>query len=83
MMPTEVLETARAELTDWQGSGMSVMEVSHRGKPFVACAAHAEQMLRKLLGISDDYRVLFLQGGASGQFADVPMNLTKPGDTVA
>jgi phosphoserine aminotransferase len=83
MLPTEVLEIAQRELTDWQGSGMSVMEVSHRGKPFVACAAHAEAGLRSLLGIPDNYKVLFLQGGASGQFAAIPMNLTAPGDTVA
>jgi len=83
MMPIEVLETAQAELTDWRGSGMSVMEVSHRGKDFIACAASAEQGIRRLLGVPDDYRVLFLQGGASGQFAAIPMNLTKPGDTAA
>jgi len=83
MLPTEVLEIAQAELTDWQGSGMSVMEVSHRGKPFIACAAHAEQALRGVLGVPDNYRVLFLQGGATSQFAALPMNLTEPGDTVA
>jgi phosphoserine aminotransferase len=83
MLPLEALERAQAELTDWQGSGMSVMEVSHRGKPFVACAAHAEAALRSLLRIPDDYSVLFLQGGASAQFAAVPMNLTAPGDKVA
>jgi phosphoserine aminotransferase len=83
MLPTAVLEQAKTELTDWQGSGMSVMEVSHRGKPFVACAAHAEAQLRSLLGVPDNYRVLFLQGGASGQFAAIPMNLTEPGDVVA
>jgi phosphoserine aminotransferase len=83
MLPTEVLEIAQAELTDWQGSGMSVMEVSHRGKAFVACAAHAEATLRSLMSIPDNYKVLFLQGGASGQFAAIPMNLTGPGDTVA
>ncbi|MDR0991268.1 MAG: 3-phosphoserine/phosphohydroxythreonine transaminase [Propionibacteriaceae bacterium] len=83
MLPTEVLETAQAELTDWQGSGMSVMEVSHRGKAFVACAAAAEAKLRSLLAIPDNYRVLFLQGGATGQFSAIPMNLTSPGDKVA
>ncbi|MDR1824730.1 MAG: 3-phosphoserine/phosphohydroxythreonine transaminase [Bifidobacteriaceae bacterium] len=82
-LPLEVLERAQAELTDWQGSGMSVMEVSHRGKPFVACAAHAEAQLRTLLGIPDNYKVLFLQGGATAQFSVVPMNLTQPGDTAA
>lgn len=82
MMPLEVLERAREELTDWNGSGMSVMEVSHRGKEFVACAADAEQRLRDVMAIPDDYRVLFLQGGASGQFAAVPLNLTAEGDTI-
>ena len=83
MMPLEVLERAAAELTDWDGSGMSVMEVSHRGKEFVACAARAEASLRRVLGIPDNYRVLFLQGGATAQFTYVPLNLTAPGDTVA
>ncbi|MDR3202519.1 MAG: 3-phosphoserine/phosphohydroxythreonine transaminase [Bifidobacteriaceae bacterium] len=83
MLPLPVLERARAELTDWGGSGMSVMEVSHRGKPFVACADHANQALRQLLAIPDGYQVLFLQGGASAQFAAVPMNLTAPGQRAA
>lgn len=83
MLPVEVLERAGAELTDWQGSGMSVIEVSHRGKAFVECAAHAAQNLRDLLRIPDNYAVLFLQGGASAQFAAVPMNLTKPGQKAA
>lgn len=61
---------------------MSVLEVSHRGKDFAACASEAEALLREVLGIPDDYRVLFLQGGASGQFDAIPMNLTQPGDTV-
>lgn len=82
MLPVEVLESAKAELTDWQGSGMSVMEVSHRGKAFVACAAEAEALLRELMAIPDGYRVLFLQGGASGQFDAIPANLTAEGDTV-
>lgn len=82
MLPLPVLERAQSELIDWQGSGMSVMEVSHRGKPFVACAARAEQLMRELLGVGDDYTVLFLQGGATGQFAAIPMNLTKPGDPI-
>ncbi len=82
MIPFEVLEQARSELTDWAGTGMSVMEVSHRGKDFVACAEHAEHMLREVLGISQDYAVLFLQGGATGQFAAVPMNLTSPGEAI-
>ncbi|RZL55536.1 MAG: aminotransferase class V-fold PLP-dependent enzyme, partial [Sphingomonas sp.] len=71
VLPLEVLEQARAELTDWQGSGMSVMEVSHRGKAFVAAAAEAEADLRRLLGVPSNYKVLFLQGGASAQFAAV------------
>ncbi len=79
MMPLEVITEAQAELPDWQG-GMSVMEVSHRGKPFVECAAQTEQALRQVMAIPDNYRVLFLQGGAMGQFAAVPFNLTAPGD---
>lgn len=82
VMPLEVLEEAAAELTDWQGSGMSVMEVSHRGKAFVACAAETEARFRSVMGVPDDYAVLFLQGGAMGQFAAVPLNLTAAGDTI-
>jgi phosphoserine aminotransferase len=74
-MPVEVLERARAELVNWHGAGMSVMEMSHRGKEFVAIAAEAEAALRKLLAIPAGYKVLFLQGGATMQFAGVPMNL--------
>ena len=81
-LPLPVLERAREELLDWRGSGMSVMEVSHRGADFVECAAAAERNLRTLLGVSDDYAVLFLAGGATLQFASIPLNLTKPGDTV-
>ncbi|WP_028708575.1 3-phosphoserine/phosphohydroxythreonine transaminase [Propionicicella superfundia] len=79
MLPLPVLEQAQAELTDWQGSGMSVMEDSHRGKAFVACAAAAEEKFRQVLSIPDTYRVLFLQGGATGQFAAVPMNIGTTG----
>ncbi len=82
MMPAEVLEEARDELLDWQGGGMSVMEVSHRGKPFVACAAETEAALRRVMGVGDDYFVLFVQGGATGQFAAIPMNLSAPGGVV-
>lgn len=82
MLPLEVLERAQAELLDWGGSGMSVMEVSHRGKAFVECAAAAEASLREVMGISDDYACLFLQGGAFGQFAAIPQNLSAPGQTV-
>ena len=75
-LPLEVLEQAREELTDWQGSGMSAMEVSHRSKAFIAVIQEAEALLRELLAIPDHYKVLFLQGGATAQFAAVPMNLT-------
>src|SRR5258707_8577260 len=76
-MPVEVLERARAELVNWHDAGMSVMEMSHRGKEFVAIAADAERDLRKLLAIPAGYKVLFLQGGATMQFAGVPMNLLR------
>ena len=82
MLPLAALEAARSELTDWQGSGSSVMEVSHRGKAFVACAAETEALLRELMGIPENYKVLFLQGGASGQFDAIPMNLAAEGDRV-
>jgi phosphoserine aminotransferase len=78
VLPLEVLEQVRAELTDWSGSGMSVMEVSHRSKGFIAVAAQAEADLRSLLAIPANYKVLFLQGGASAQFAGVPLNLSTP-----
>jgi phosphoserine aminotransferase len=77
VLPLEVLEQVRDELTDWAGSGMSVMEVSHRSKGFIAVAAEAEKDLRELLAIPANYKVLFLQGGASAQFAGVPMNLAS------
>lgn len=82
MLPLAALEAAQAELTDWQGSGSSVVEVSHRGKAFVACAAEAEALLRELMGIPENYKVLFLQGGASGQFDAIPLNITAEGDRV-
>ncbi len=75
MLPEAVLKQAREEMCDWQGTGMSVMEMSHRGKAFMDIAARAEADLRELLGINDAYRVLFLQGGASAQFSMVPINL--------
>ncbi len=75
MLPQVVIERAREEMLDWQGSGMSVMEMSHRGKEFMSIAAKAEVDLRELMGIPANYKVLFLQGGASSQFAMVPMNL--------
>jgi phosphoserine aminotransferase len=76
-LPEAVLEQARAELLDWRGSGMSVMEMSHRGKEFMSIAEQAEADLRELLAIPSDYKVLFLQGGATSQFAMVPMNLLR------
>ena len=81
-LPLEVLQTIRDDIPDWQGSGMSVMEVSHRGKDFVEVAARAEANLRNLLSIPDDYSVLFTQGGATLQMSMVPMNLAGPNDTV-
>ncbi len=81
-LPLEVLEQAAAELTDWDGCGMSVMEVSHRGKAFTALAEQMEARLRALLAIPNSYRVLFLQGGATGQFAAVPLNLAARGARV-
>jgi len=80
-LPLDVLETIRNDIPDWEGTGMSVMEVSHRGRDFVALAARAEANLRKLLAIPDDYSVLFTQGGATLQMSMVPMNLARPGDT--
>lgn len=77
MLPEEVLIQARDEMLDWQGSGMSVMEMSHRGKEFISIATQAEADLRELLNVPDNYKVLFLQGGASSQFAMVPMNLLQ------
>jgi phosphoserine aminotransferase len=77
-MPQAVLERAQREMLDWNGTGASVMELSHRGKPFSAMAAQAEADLRELLGIPDDYAVLFLQGGATQHFAQIPMNLADP-----
>jgi phosphoserine aminotransferase len=82
VLPLEVLEKARGELTDWDGSGMSVMEISHRSKPFVEVAEQAEADLRQLLSIPTNYKVLFMQGGASAQFSLVPLNLSAPGATV-
>ncbi len=74
-LPLEVLERARDELLDYRGSGMSVMEMSHRSKEFIAIAEQAEADFRELLAVPDDYHVLFLQGGATTQFAMVPLNL--------
>jgi len=74
-LPEEVLRQAQEELLDWQGAGCSVMEMSHRGKEFMSILAKAEADLRELMGIPEQYKVLFLQGGATQQFAQIPMNL--------
>ena len=76
-LPESVLRIAADEMLDWHGSGMSVMEMSHRGKEFIAIHAEAESLLRELLAIPSNYKVLFLQGGAIGQNAIVPMNLLR------
>ncbi|HEX9810752.1 MAG TPA: 3-phosphoserine/phosphohydroxythreonine transaminase [Burkholderiales bacterium] len=75
VLPEEVLEQARQEMLDWHGSGMSVMEMSHRGKEFISIAQKAEADVRELLSVPTNYKVLFLQGGATLQFAMVPLNL--------
>lgn len=80
-LPDVVLKRAAAELQDWHGSGLSVMEMSHRSQDFLSIAQKAEADLRELLSIPDSYKVLFLQGGASGQFAAVPLNLASTNDT--
>ena len=79
VVPVEVLEQLREELLDWHGTGMSVMEMSHRGKAFIGIAEQAEADLRELLAVPSNYKVLFLQGGATAQFAAVPLNLTRAG----
>lgn len=81
-LPVEVLEQVRQELTDWQGLGASVMEVSHRGKAFVALARESEETLRALLAVPAGYKVLFVQGGATAQFAAIPMNLAGADSSV-
>jgi len=83
VLPLEVLEQARDEMTDWKGGGMSVMEISHRSKAFIAAAQEAEADLRELLAVPANYKVLFLQGGATAQFALIPMNLAADGATVS
>ena len=80
VLPEEVLGQAREEMLDWHGSGMSVMEMSHRGKEFTAIAQGAHADLRELLNLPANYKVLFLQGGAATQFAAVPMNLLRGKD---
>ncbi|MBQ4158423.1 MAG: 3-phosphoserine/phosphohydroxythreonine transaminase [Clostridia bacterium] len=77
MLPEEALERAASEMLSYKGTGMSVMEMSHRSKGYIEIFDHTVSLLRELMGISDDYEVLLLQGGATGQFAAVPMNLLK------
>ncbi|MDP8033625.1 3-phosphoserine/phosphohydroxythreonine transaminase [Pasteurella atlantica] len=79
MIPQAVLQQAQQELMNWNNLGVSVMEVSHRGKPFMELAEQSDKDLRALYGIPDNYSILFLQGGAKGQFSAIPMNLTKKG----
>ncbi len=79
MLPQSVLETARDEMMNYHGSGMSVMEMSHRSKVYDEIIVSAQALLREVMGIPDNYKVLFLQGGATLQFAMVPMNLLKTG----
>src|SRR5882724_10123229 len=76
-LPEPVLRQAAEEMLDWHGSGMSVMEMSHRGKEFIAIHAEAEALLRKLLAVPANYKVLFMQGGAIGENAIVPMNMLR------
>ncbi len=80
-LPLEVLEIIREDIPDWQGTGMSVMEISHRSKEFIALAARCEANLRQLMSIPDDYSVLWTQGGATLQMAMAPLNLAGPDDT--
>ena len=77
VLPEEVLSSAAAEMLDYQGTGMSVMEMSHRSAAFKGIIETAEQDIRDLMNIPDNYRVLFLQGGATQQFAAIPMNLMQ------
>jgi phosphoserine aminotransferase len=76
-LPEPVLRQAADEMLDWHGCGMSVMEMSHRGKEFIGIHAEAERLLRELMGVPSNYKVLFLQGGAIGQNAFIPMNLLR------
>jgi phosphoserine aminotransferase len=81
-LPSEVMREARDEFLDWHGGGMSVMEISHRSKAFMRVAEEAEADLRELLRVPRNYKVLFMQGGASAQFAIIPLNLTRSDSTV-
>lgn len=78
-LPTEVLEQAKAEFLNFAGTGMSVTEISHRDKTYEAVVKEAEALTRELLNVPDDYAVIFVQGGASTQFAAVPLNLMQSG----
>ncbi|HEX5121761.1 MAG TPA: 3-phosphoserine/phosphohydroxythreonine transaminase [Rhodanobacteraceae bacterium] len=80
-LPDDVLNQAKAELLEWDGARASVMEISHRGKDFVALAAESERDIRELLAIPSNYKVLFLQGGATQHFAQIPMNLARRGES--
>ncbi len=81
-LPLEVLQQVREELLDYHGEGLSVMEMSHRSKTFDGIIRGAEELMKELMGIPDDYQILFMQGGATLQFAAIPLNLTAEGDTV-
>ena len=81
-LPEEVLRQAQAELLEWDGVGASVMEISHRGKDFIALAEESERDLRDLMAIPDNYKVLFLQGGATQHFAQIPMNIARRDQSV-
>ncbi|MEI7025960.1 3-phosphoserine/phosphohydroxythreonine transaminase [Paenibacillus sp. y28] len=78
-LPLEVLQQAQEELVEYQGIGMSIMEISHRSKEYEKVNSETQELLKELLGIPEGYKVLFLQGGASTQFAMIPMNFLKPG----
>ena len=77
VLPEDVLRQAQAELLEWSGARASVMEISHRGKDFIALAEQAEQDLRDLLAVPSNYKVLFLQGGATQHFAQIPLNFAR------
>jgi len=81
MLPLEVLKQAQTEILDWNGCGLSVMEMSHRGKEYQSIAIEAETNLRELMAIPDNYKVLFLQGGATCQFSAIPLNLLRGNDS--
>jgi len=81
ILPTEVLQKAQAELLDYKGTGSSIMELSHRGPEYIEVDAQAIARLKSLMGLGDDFEVLFLQGGASTQFMMVPYNFLGEGKT--